>query len=117
MLESFRLGGWGMYPTLFFGAIAIIAALVYAMRPERRFVPIVAASSLLTLTSGLLGFVTGCIATAQYVERVSDQTLIVVGVGESLNNVALALVLIAFALLAVTLGALRIARVPAPARS
>lgn len=110
MLESFRLGGWGMYPTLIFGVIAIVTALVYAARPERRFVPMVVATSVLTMTAGALGFVTGCIATAQYVDRVSDQRLIVVGVGESLHNVALALVLVAFALLAVVLGALRVAR-------
>ncbi len=113
MLELFRVGGFGMYPTLLFGAFAIVAALFYAARPERRFVPIVVASALLTLTSGALGFVTGCIATAQYVERLADQTQIVVGVGESLSNVALALVLVAFALLAVSLGALRVARTPA----
>ncbi len=115
MLEWFRLGGWGMYPTLIFGVLAVIAALVYAVRPERRFIPMVTATSLLTLAAGALGFVTGCIATAQYVSRVEDQTLIVVGVGESLTNVALSLVLVTFALLAVTLGALRIARTPAPA--
>lgn len=117
MLEAFRLGGWGMYPTLLFGVFALGAALLYAVRPERRFVPLVAATSFLTLSAGALGFVAGCIATAQYVERVSSQELIVVGVGESLHNIALALVIVTFALLAVALGAARVAREPSAQRA
>ena len=35
MGEAFRLGGWGMYPTLFIGVLLVGAAVGYAVRPER----------------------------------------------------------------------------------
>src|SRR5262249_53909638 len=63
MLEAFRLGGWGMFPTLIFGVLMIAATVRYAVRPERRFVPLQVTLGLLTLAAGCLGFVTGMIKT------------------------------------------------------
>jgi hypothetical protein len=113
ILEHFRDGGFGMYPTLAFGALLVAVALKYAMTPHRRFVPLLIALNVLTLSAGALGFVTGVITTARYVSDVatSNQTLIAVeGVGESLNNVAFALILVVLAAMAVTLGAWKVAR-------
>jgi hypothetical protein len=40
MLQHFREGGWGMFPTLGFGLLMLAVAARYALRPERRFVPL-----------------------------------------------------------------------------
>ncbi len=114
ILDSFHNGGWGMWPTLVFGLLMIGVSARYAISPERRFVPLITASSVLTLLSGALGFVTGLIAatTTSFDAIEARPTLAVAGFGESLNNVSLALVLLAVGMLAVTVGTARIARVP-----
>lgn len=112
MGEAFHLGGWGMYPTSVFGLLLIAAAIRYAMSPERRFVPLQVSLGIMTLASGGLGFVTGMIKSALAIDgAAADMRWIwVVGMGESLNNVALALALLTIGALAASLGALRIAR-------
>ena len=116
ILESFHNGGWGMWPTLVVGLLMIGVSARYAVSPERRFVPLIAASSVLTFLTGLLGFVTGLITTSQYYDAsAAPPNVVVVGFGESLNNVGLALVLLAVGMIAVTLGAARHARTPSVA--
>jgi uncharacterized membrane protein YfcA len=114
MLQHFREGGWGMFPTLGFGLLMLAVAVRYALRPERRFVPLLLGLGTVTLASGLLGFVTGLMATFQYIGGVpADQRyLALIGLGESLNNVAFALVFVVLAALAASLGAWRLTREP-----
>ena len=99
MLEAFKNGGWGMIPTAVFGVLMVAASLKYAMTPERRQVPLLLSLGVLTIAAGGLGFVTGLIKSAE--------------AGESLNNVALALGLVVLGAISASVGALRIARVPA----
>jgi hypothetical protein len=111
-LELFRDGGWGMYPTLVCGLVLVAAALKYALRPERRFVPLLVALNLLTLSAGALGFVSGVITTSRYLDRVGETRSALVaflGIGESLNNVGMALMFVTAGAIAVTLGAWKIA--------
>lgn len=110
MLNAFREGGWGMWPTLGFGLLMVGASLRYAVRPDRRFVPLLISTGLMTMVSGALGFVTGLIATSTHVAGIADKSVWLVGLGESLNNVGLALALVACGLVAVMLGAFRVAR-------
>jgi hypothetical protein len=113
MFEHFRDGGWGMITTLFFGVLLLGAAGRYAVSPERRWVPLLVALTVVTLASGALGFTSGMIVTAQYVVRdhVAEPGLISLeGFGESLNNVAFALMFVVLAALGATVGAWRIAR-------
>jgi hypothetical protein len=110
MIADFHEGGWGMYPTLFFGLLALAVAALYAVRPERRFVPLVVSTSLLTLVSGVLGFVRGVSASFVHVTDAADRAVAMVGVGESAHNVTLALVFVVLVLLATTVGSLRTAR-------
>jgi hypothetical protein len=113
MFEHFRDGGWGMITTLVFGVLLLAAAGRYAVSPERRWVPLLVALSVLTLASGALGFTTGMIVTAQCVVRdhVPDPGMISLeGFGESLNNVAFALLFVVLAALGATVGAWRVAR-------
>lgn len=112
MMEHFREGGWGMFPTLFFGLILLGVAARYASRPERRYVPLLLGAGVVTLSSGALGFVTGVITTFRYIGGVGPDRryLALIGVGESLENVAFALIFIVLASLAASVGAFRIAR-------
>ncbi len=111
MMEHFREGGWGMFPTLGFGLLMLAVAVRYATRPERRYVPLLLGTGVLTLSSGALGFVTGLITTFRYIGQVrpDQRYLAIIGIGESLENVAFALVFAVLASLIVSVGAWRIA--------
>src|SRR5512140_3457101 len=102
--EAFHLGGWGMWPTFFFGVALLGAAAWYGARPARRLVPL--------LMSGALGFVTGVVRSFTAIEYAGQEHLALIGVGESLHNVAWALVLVMVAMLPVAVGAFRVARAP-----
>lgn len=115
MYEHFRDGGWGMFPILAFGLVLLGAAIRYAARPQRKLVPLLYGLGILTLACGGLGFVTGLMATAHGIERIPEFTaraglITIIGVGESLNNVAFALIFVTLAAVAACLGALQIAR-------
>lgn len=109
MGEAFHDGGWGMYPTLVFGVLMIGAAIPYALKPDRRFVPLQVSLGIMTLVVGSLGFVTGLIKSLGAIHQVpeSDRFIWLIGLGESLNNVALALMLVALAATVISVGALR----------
>jgi hypothetical protein len=111
MCEAFRNGGWGMYPTLFFGLLTILAAFAYGRRPERALLGLSGSLGLLTLLAGTLGFVTGVIKTLMTIEKVPPEKrwIWLLGTGESLNNIGLALVLLIISALLVTFGAFRLA--------
>jgi hypothetical protein len=112
---AFRSGGWGMYPTLVFGMLMIAASVAYALKPERRLVPLQISLGVMTLVTGSLGFVTGLIKSLGAIHQVpADQRFIwLIGLGESLNNVALALTLVVLGALAISVGAFRQALAPA----
>lgn len=112
MGEAFRMGGWGMFPTSIFGLLMVAAAIRYALSPERRFVPLQVTLGIMTLASGGLGFVTGVIKSVSSIDSVgADKRWIwLLGMGESLHNIALALALVTIAAIAASVGAGRIAR-------
>ncbi len=115
ILERFTAGGFGMYPTLVFGLPLVATAVKYAVTPERRFVPLLIALGVLSFSSGALGFVTGVITTFEAISSVRfpgqpPTTIAMVGVGESLNNLGLALFLITLAATLASVGAWRLSR-------
>jgi hypothetical protein len=113
VLDQFRDGGWGMYPTFVFGILLLGVAVRYASSPERRYVPLLVALNVATLVSGALGFVSGVIVTAHALssEGVTAPTNIsFFGVGEALNNVAFALLLVMVATMAASVGAWKLSR-------
>lgn len=112
MLQLFREGGLGMFPTLVFGLALLFVAARYAQRPERCFVPLLLGLGTVTLSSGALGFVAGLMATFRFVGGVpaSQRYVAIIGIGESLANVAFALAFIVLASLAASVGAWRISR-------
>lgn len=102
MTEAFHLGGWGMYPTLISGLVLIGAAIGFAIAPDARRRALVRSLASLTFLVGTLGFVTGviksclaCTASLEYVVR---------GIGESLNNIGLALTVLVIAGIATAIG-------------
>jgi hypothetical protein len=111
-MNIFQLGGFGMWPTLALGMVTILAALRYAFTPAKRLLPLLVALQVTTLLFGALGFVTGVLKSCLAISGVpADQRFIVVlGVGESLHNLALAFALMAIAALTATVGAFRVAR-------
>jgi hypothetical protein len=115
MLEAFKEGGLGMFPTAVFGLLLIASAMKYAMTPEKRYVPIQIALGIMTLAAGGLGFVTGVIKSFEAIGGVTEDKrwIWMLGVGESLNNLALALLVLTIASLVAAVGAVRIARDPA----
>src|SRR5262245_48501265 len=117
VLDAFRLGGWGMYPTTLMGFVLLLASVQYARHPERRRLPLVLSLGVLTFLAGTLGFVTGVIKTLLHaVDEPDLGNVIASGVGESLNNIGLALSLLIVATIAVSVGAFRASRGPgAPA--
>ena len=112
MQEAFRLGGWGMYPTLFVGVVLMIAAARFAMNPRGRLHTIIALGVLTSFVSAL-GFVTGVIKTmlsAGEIDPNAPGHVVIVGVGESLNNIGLGLCQLVIATLLVVIGLSRRAR-------
>ncbi|MDC3959281.1 hypothetical protein [Polyangium jinanense] len=113
MGEAFRNGGFGMYPTLFFGIILFGAAIGYARNPGKGRLVLPAVLALLTLTAGFLGFFTGIITTLTY--AASDRTfdldqfirVVAMGTAESLHNVGLALAMNVIGGIVVAVGAYR----------
>lgn len=113
LLLSFREGGPGMIPTALAGLVLVAVSFVYAARPERRFVPLLVSLSAVTVVAGGFGFVTGVIKSISAMGRHdADIRLSVLGTGESLHNVALALGLLLLAMLATSVGAVRLASRP-----
>ena len=112
MSEAFRLGGWGMYPTLICGILLIGAGILYAVKPQKRFVPLLISVGTMTFVSGLLGFTTGVIRSLMYIGQVGPDKRYValIGVAESMVNIAFALVFLMLAAIAAGIGAARIAR-------
>ncbi|MBK9001107.1 MAG: hypothetical protein IPM35_35745 [Myxococcales bacterium] len=111
MLDHFRQGGWGMYPTAVFGVLLLLIAARYAVRPEARWLPLQIALGVLTLLTGSFGFVVGLIVTTAHLHEVPQGQVPLIGAigfGESLHNVALALVLLVLAALCTSFGALRL---------
>lgn len=108
MLDAFHQGGWGMYPTLFFGALSIAAAAAYARSPDARRLKLSMLLSVVTMLAGLLGFTTGLMTTLGASDGLPNQIeLIAAGTFESLNNVALALILLVFSGLVTAVGVWR----------
>ncbi|MFP2912931.1 hypothetical protein ACLESD_49580 [Pyxidicoccus sp. 3LFB2] len=111
MQNAFIAGGWGMYPTLLAGLALVFTCLQYARRPESRLVPLMLSLALFTLMAGALGFATGVMSLLRYATSTDvPASIFLMGVYESLHNVALALMLSTLAALLASVGAWRLSR-------
>jgi hypothetical protein len=115
MLEAFRLGGFGMFPTLGAGLFLLYASALFARNPERSKLLSLVLLSVLTLSTGALGFVSGLMATLNYAAGKPDQhVLIATGTYESLHNLGFALTFVCLATFLTAFGAWR--KAPAESR-
>lgn len=113
----FHDGGWGMYPTTVFGFLLIAAGVLYVLRPERRWLPLVSSLGFVTLASGMLGTAVGVAKSFHYlpeVERARQVEIAALGCAESLNNLVLALIIVVVGGLVVSLASLRAGFIKAP---
>ncbi|HEU4409046.1 MAG TPA: hypothetical protein VFS43_27550 [Polyangiaceae bacterium] len=108
--QAIAAGGPGMIPTMVFGLILVGVAVRYATRPEPRLVPLLVSTGLMTLFSGALGFTAGVIKSCAAIGQVGpdERFVTVIGLGESLHNVALALTMCLLAAAAAAVGAARV---------
>jgi hypothetical protein len=105
---SIHEGGWAMYPMLAVGILLIGVAITYAYRPLPEKRTLLFGLGALTLLLGATGFVFGVMASLRAVELPPDQRYLVwVGLRESLNNVALALLLATVGVVALVIGGTR----------
>lgn len=116
MLSNFfRNGGWGMFPTAFFGFFLVASAVLVLLRPEQRYRSVAFCFGLLTVTAGVLGLATGLIKTFHYIWKVPPEQQLPIaaeGCAESLNNIVLAFFFVLVAGLLLTAGAIRASKKP-----
>ncbi len=105
MPTAFHPGGGGLFPTAIVGVIMIAMAVRYAMQSDRTRLRVVFGTSALTFLAGLLGTVVGTMKSFTSYEGVSDHAI--VGFGESLNCLALAICTMVVAALFTTIGLAR----------
>jgi hypothetical protein len=110
MMEAFRLGGWGMYPTLISGIFLFVTAVRYARSSDGAALPVIKHLSILTALVGSLGFISGVIKTFTSCGGASPSEIagfVVAGTGESLCNVGLAMIALVMARIATSVGSYR----------
>lgn len=108
--EAFHEGGWPMFPILILGILLIIAAGRYAAEPDARQLLVVRSLGKVTLGFGVLGSVLGmihCLGALGQLPSDMVTKITLLGLGESINNLALALIFGILAGLVTTVGALR----------
>ncbi len=108
--ESFHQGGWPMYPILLLGILLILAAGKYAAHPDTRQLQLVRCLGAVTIGFGFLGTILGMIHCLGAMAEVPLELVVkisMLGLGESLNNLSLALLLGIIAGLLTAVGALR----------
>ena len=111
MQEAFRHGGWGMYPTLLVVIWLLVTAGRFAFAPARDKLPSLIGLGVLTLFISIFNFVKALIHVtvnaADIVDTKELMNAVVVGVGESLHNLALGFLGLTLAALLLVIGLLR----------
>ena len=99
-----------MFPTTLFGFLALGAAALVALRPERRFVPLVIASSVMTLSMALLGAVIGTLGVVRASGNAAPADLVplVTACGvQALSSLLVAFLCLTLASVGTAIGAVR----------
>jgi len=95
--ENWREGGWGMWPILLFGTLAVLGAARFAWRGEHRLTGFVRWMTFTTGSSAVLGFITGMMATFSYlvfqVPESERGKIMILGTRESSSCLAFGLVM------------------------
>src|SRR5579864_2077764 len=113
MIEFFREGGFGMYPTALFGLLLVASGVLFLRRPERKYTWLMSSLGFVTVSSGLLSFVTGLMMTFNYLDTApADRRMVIAAAGcaESMHNLVLALQMVLVAAILASIGAFRASR-------
>lgn len=113
METLFTEGGWTMVPTMLFGLLTLGVSALIAVRPERRFVPLLVSLGSLSLFSGFLGTMwglTGMVKAFENAAAADVRAIMTACATQALNSLLLAALLVTLSLIGASLGALRVAR-------
>lgn len=112
MVTFIHEAGWPAFVVLAFGLSSLFFSLRYAMLPRADTFALVVGFATATVIFGALGTVLGIQMSAHYIGDVAADRrwIFLVGLRESLNNLVIALVLVALDTLAITAGAVRARR-------
>lgn len=99
MLHFLEEGGWGMYPVLAFGIATLIVAGRQLLHHDPRRNLTALWLMALTLMAGVIGTSIGMQTSARFLHTTTEKWLWFVGLQESLNNLVLASMMIALAIL------------------
>ena len=113
--KNWQDGGWGMWPILVFGLLAIVSAARFAWRGEHRLAGFIRWMAMTTVTSSLLAFSADMHAVFNYLihEAAPDDRLKILleGMREASNSLSFGLILLTLTCLLVAIG---YRRFPAP---
>jgi len=108
MLSAIQEAGWPIFPILGFGASTVVLSIRYALAPRRGRLSAIVGLSVLTLLLGVLGTSLGLMKAIEGVANNPDSRwLVMVGLKEALNNLVIALLLIAASTVLASAGASR----------
>jgi CDP-diglyceride synthetase len=100
-----------MWPTLFFGTIALGLALRHAVAPKKELLPLILGIGSATIFSGWLGMTVGIMTTLRYAKDhppPEQTTITMIGISESMQNIALALIMAILVAMATGVGSWRV---------
>jgi hypothetical protein len=107
MRERFIEGGWGMWPILVLGIVALGLGLRYALTGDGRLRGSLESLARCVLFMALAGFATGLIATCSFAgshTELPPATTLIEGIKESMNNLALGFLEVALVHLQLAVG-------------
>ena len=112
MGEIIHEAGWGAYPVLLFGLTSLSLSIWYAVKPRRRFLPLIIGFGVATILAGFLGTMTGLQHAVSGLGQVTPDRrwIFLIGLREALHNMVMAFVIECIVTLVATVGGYRQAR-------
>jgi len=109
MGEILREAGWGAWPVMLFGVTSLLLAAWYAVKPQRRFLPLIIGFGIATILAGFLGTMTGLQHAVSGLHEVTPDRrwIFLIGLKEALHNLVMAFVIECVVTLVTTVGSYR----------